>query len=63
VEFATLMPPNIPKVEAYAFNESTMSDYCMFAQVVLSLHLMEGFDADFDLRVEQSESGQSDGLR
>ena len=31
VEFAAPMPPTIPEVEAYASNESFMSDYCRFA--------------------------------
>jgi len=35
VEFAAPMPPSILEVEAHASNESTMSDYCRFAQVVL----------------------------
>jgi len=38
-----------------------MIDYCRFAQVVLSFTYMQGLDADFDLRVEQGDSGQSDG--
>jgi len=46
MEFATLMQPSIPKVEAHAFNESTMSEYCMFAQAVPFLPTIEGFDAD-----------------
>ena len=28
LEFAASMPPSIPKVEAHASDESTMSDYC-----------------------------------
>ena len=40
------MPANMPKVEAHASNKSFMSDYCRFAQDVLSLPSMEGFDAD-----------------
>ena len=55
------MPANMPKVEAHASNKSFMSDYCRFAQDVLSLPLMEGFDADFDLGVEQIDSSPSDG--
>jgi len=31
VEFVAPKPPSIPKVEAHASNESTMSDYCRFA--------------------------------
>jgi len=55
------VPPSIPKVEAHASKESTMSDYYMFAQAVLSLPPVEGFDIDFDLGVEQGDNGQSDG--
>ena len=40
-----------------------MIDYCRFAQVVLSFTYMQGLDADFDLRVEQGDSGQSDRPR
>jgi len=40
VEFAAPMPPSILEVEAHASNESTMSDYCRFAQAVLSLPSM-----------------------
>ena len=49
------MPHNMPKVEAHASNESAISNYCRFAQVVLSLLPMEGFDADFDLGVKQGK--------
>jgi len=60
VELAASMPPSIPKVDAHASNESTVRDYCRFAQVVLSLPPTEGFDADFDPGIEQGDSGQSD---
>jgi len=50
VEFATPIPPNIPKVKGHASDESAMSDYCK--QAVLSLPPMEGFDAEFDLGIE-----------
>ena len=63
LEFAASMPSNMPKVEAYASNESAMSDYCRFAQAILSLPLIEELYADFDFGVEQGESSQSDGLR
>ena len=63
MEYATPTSPSIPKVEAHAYNESTMSDYCRFAQVVLSLPPMQGVDTNFDLGIEQVNSGQSDGLR
>ena len=55
------MPPSIPKVEAHASNESVMSDYCRFAQVILPLAPMKGFDADFDFEIKQGDSGQFDG--
>ena len=57
LEFAAPTPPSITKVKAYASNESSMSNYCRFAQVVLSLPLMEGVDLDFDLGIEHDYSG------
>ena len=54
------MPPSIPNVETYASNESSRSDYCRFAQVVLSLPLMDGVDLDFDLGIEYDDNGSSD---
>ena len=36
VEFATPMQPSIPEVEVYTSNESYMSGYYKFTQVVLS---------------------------
>jgi len=62
VEFAAPTPPNIPEVEAYAPNESPMSDYCRFVQVVLSLPPMEGVDLNFDLWINHDDNGLSDGL-
>ena len=62
MEFAAPTLRSIPKVKAHASNESTISDYCMFAQVVLSLPRMEGVDIDFDLGIEQGDSDQFDGL-
>jgi len=41
VEFVTPMPPSILEVETYASNESSMSNYYMFAQEILSLPPME----------------------
>jgi len=55
VEFATPIPPNMAKVEARASNEPAMSNYYRFAQVVLSLPLMERIDADFGLRIEKAK--------
>jgi len=40
-----------------------MSDYCRFAQVVLSLPPMEGVDLDFNLGIEHDDSGPSNGAR
>jgi len=50
------MSPSIPKVKAHASNESAMGDYCKFAQAVLSLSPIKGFDVDFDLGIEQGNS-------
>jgi len=47
VEFATLIPPNTLEVEVPVPNKSSMSNYYRFAQAVLSMTPMEGFDADF----------------
>ena len=41
MEFVAPVPPNIPKATTYASNKSTMSDYCRFAQTVLSLPPMK----------------------
>ena len=38
-----------------------MSDYCRFAQTVLTMPPVEGFDADFDVGVEQVDDSLSDG--
>ena len=56
MEFAAPIPPNTPEVEVPIPNKSSMSDYYRFAQVALSMPPMEGFDADFDLWVEQVNS-------
>ena len=63
VEFAAPIPPNMPKVDALASNESSISNYCRFTHAILSLPLMEGFDANFDLGVEQIDSSPSDRPR
>jgi len=71
VEFTTLMPPNMTEVEVLVpnessmndycrFNESSMSDYCRFMHIVHSMSPMEGFDADFELGVEQVNSDSRD---
>ena len=57
------MPPYKPKVEAPVSNDSSISEYCKFAQVVHSMPPLEGFDADFDVGVEQVDDSLSDGLR
>jgi len=36
VEFSAPLPPNKPEVEATVFNDSSISAYCRFAQVVHS---------------------------
>ena len=59
VKFAAPTPPSIPEVEAYTSNESSMSDYCRFAQVVRSLPPREG--VGLDLRIEHDDSGPFDG--
>jgi len=50
VEFSAPTPPS--KVEAYASNESPMSNYYRFMQMVLSFPPMEGVDLDFDIGIE-----------
>ena len=61
VEFPTPTPPSIPEIEAYAYNESSISDYCSFPQVVLSLPPIEGVDLDFDFGIKYKDSGPSNG--
>jgi len=60
VEFAAPMPPK-PEVEAPISNESSMSDYCRFAQTILFMLPVERFDADFGAGVEQVGDSLSDG--
>ena len=38
-----------------------MSDYHRFAQTILSMALVEGFDVNFVVRVEQVADSSSDG--
>ena len=57
------MPPNEPLVGAHFSNDSLMSEYCRFAQVVHSMPPLEGFDVDFDVGVEQVDGSPSDGQR
>ena len=42
VKFATPMPPKKPEVQVPIPNESSMSEYCRFAQIVLSMPPKEG---------------------
>jgi len=49
VEFTAPMPPKKPKVEAPISNEFSISDYCSFAQTVLSMPPVDGFDTDFNV--------------
>jgi len=57
------MLPNKVEIEASVSNESLMSDYCRFAQTVLSMPLVVGFDADFDVGVKQVDDSPSDGAQ
>jgi len=61
MELAAPTPPSIPEVYAYASNESSMSDYCRFTEVTLSLPPMKGVNLDFDLGIEHDDSGPCDG--
>ena len=63
VEFAAPMPHNKPEVEAPVFNELSMSDYGRFAQTVISMPHVEGFDAKFDLGVARVDDSPSDRLQ
>ena len=61
MEFTAPMPPNKLEVEAPVSNESSISDYCRFAQTILSMLPVEGFDANFDVGVERVDDSLSDG--
>ena len=63
MDFASSTPPSIPEFKAYTSNESFMSGYYMFAQLVLSLPLMEGVDLDFYMRIKYDNNDLSDGAR
>ena len=63
VKFAAPTPLNILEVATYASNEFSMSDYCRFVQLILSLPSMEGTNLDFDLGIEYNDSSLSDGAR
>ena len=45
VEFSAPMPPSKPEVEAPVSNDSSISKYCRFAQVVHFMALLDNFDA------------------
>ena len=60
VEFPIPMPPKKLEVEALVSNEYSMTDYCRFAQTVLSTPPVEGFDVDFDIAVERVGDSPSD---
>jgi len=42
VEFAAPMPPNITEDRHSSIHEGSLSAYCMFAQLLTSLPLIEG---------------------
>jgi len=63
VEFTAPTPLSIPEVESYTSNESSLSDYYRFTQVVLSLPPMEEVDLDVDLGIEHDDSSPFDGLQ
>ena len=63
MEFSAPMPPNKPEVEIPVSNDFSMTEYCRFAQVVHSMPSLEGFDADFDVGVEQVDGNLSNGPR
>ena len=52
MEFSAPMPPNQPEIEAPSSNDSSLSEYCRFTRVVHFMPHLEGFNADFDIRVE-----------
>jgi len=57
------MPPNTLEVKVPMPNESSMSNYCRFAQPVLSMPPMKGFNVEFDLGDEQLDSNPPDKAR
>ena len=63
MEFSALMPRSKPKVEALISNDFSISEYCRFARIVLSVPPLEGFNADFDAGFEQVDVSSSDGPR
>jgi len=61
IEFSAPMPPSKLEVEAPVSNDSLISECCRFARVVHSVPLLEGFDAEFDVRVKQVNVTPSTG--
>ena len=55
------MPFKKSRVEAPVFNEPSINNYYKFAQTVLYVAPMQGFDADFDVGVEQVDDSLSNG--
>ena len=60
VAFSAPIPPNKPEVKAPISNDSLMSEYYRFAQVVHSIAPLEGFVVDFDVGIEQVDGSPSD---
>jgi len=50
----------MPEIEVPIPIESPMSDYCRFTEAIFSMPPMKGFDANFDLGVEQVDSNSPD---
>ena len=63
MEFFAHMPPSKPEVEAPVSNDSLLSEYCRFTQVVHSMSQLEGFDVNFDVGAEQVHDRSFDGPR
>jgi len=60
VEFSAPMPPNKTKVEAPIFNDSSISEYCRFAQVI---HSMPPLEVSMSILIEQVDDSPFNGLR
>jgi len=57
------MPSNMPEIEVPISYDSSICEYCRFAQLVHSIHPLECFNVDFDVRLEQVDGSLSDGPR
>jgi len=55
------MPHSKPEVEVPISNDSSISEYCRFVRVVRSIPPLEGFDANFDVGVEQVDVSPCEG--